>query len=109
MPLNSVLYAIPYIIIFGTLWFLYLNEVGRIKNGLSPKHSRNLAFSLLLVFIGLRGHLYSDFISYYPFFENLPTINKLNDIFQGNFEPGFVIYSSVLKTIIPNYNGTNKK
>jgi hypothetical protein len=103
MPLNSFLYSIPYIIIFVLLWFFYLNEIGRIENGFSSKYARNISFLLILGFIGLRGHLYSDFISYYPFFENLPTINKLDDFFQEKFEPGFVIYSSIIKTIIPNY------
>lgn len=103
MPLNSILYSIPYIIIFGMLWFLYLNEIGRIKNGLSPCYASNVAFLVMLVFFGLRGHLYTDFLSYYPFFRDLPTIDKLDDFFQGIFEPGFVIYSSILKTIAPNY------
>ena len=103
MPLYSFLYSIPYIIVFWLLWFLYLNEKGRIKNGLSPQIAGILVFFIMLIFIGLRGHVYSDFVSYYPFFSDIPTINKLDNIFQGLFEPGFVIYTSILKTIAPNY------
>jgi hypothetical protein len=103
MPLNSALYSIPYLIVFGLLWFLYLNEKGRIKNGLSPQHAGNIAFLLMLVFIGLRGHVYTDFINYYPFYRDLPPIYKLDNISRGFLEPGYVIFSSILKTIAPNY------
>ena len=103
MQYNSALYSIPYIVVFGLLWFLYLNEKGRIKNGLATRDAGNVAFFVLLIFIGLRGHLYSDFINYYDFFRNLPPIYKLNHIFQSPYEPGFIIYSSLLKTVAPNY------
>jgi hypothetical protein len=103
MPYYSVLYPLPYIIVFGVLWFLFLNEKGRIKNGLSPQNAKWIAFFLMLIFLGLRGHVYSDFINYYAFFRNLPPIHKLGDIFQGSYEPGFVIYSSIIKTITSNY------
>ncbi len=103
MPLNSALYSIPYIIVFVLLWFLYLNEKGRIKNGLSSQCAGIATFILMLIFFGLRGHVYSDFINYYPFFRDLPTITKLDNIFQSFVEPGYVIYTSILKTVIPNY------
>lgn len=60
------------------------------------------AYAILLWFIGLRGHMYSDFIVYYPLFEELPAISDL-EVGDYLMEPGFIIYSSLIKTIFPNY------
>ena len=98
--------AIPYILLCLFLFFLYLNESRKIKL-ISVSNSRKVAFFVLLAFLGLRGHIYSDFISYYPFYEELPNIFNLSQrlFSKWYFEPGFVIYSSIIKTIIPNYFG----
>ena len=96
--------AIPYIIVCIVLFYLYLNENGTF-HVFSEKKAQNIAFILLLVFIGLRGHIYSDFIQYYRFFEQLPNLFELDIYFFSDwyFEPGYVLYSSILKTILPNY------
>lgn len=101
------MYSIPYIIVALVLFFLYGCECGKIKCGITAKQARTIAFLLLLFFLGLRGHIKSDFISYYPFFEDLPNIFELNfsNIKDFQWEPGFIIYSSLVKTIIPNYFG----
>ena len=101
------MYSIPYIIVALVLFFLYGCECGKIKCGITAKQARTIAFLLLLFFLGLRGHIKSDFISYYPFFEDLPNIFELkfNSIRDFQWEPGFIIYSSIVKTIIPNYFG----
>lgn len=99
------MYSIPYILLALTLLFLYYNESKRIHM-VPPSVAVKLAFVILLVFMGLRGHIYSDFISYYPFYEDLPNIFNLKGrLYDYNFEPGFVIYSSLVKTIMPNYFG----
>lgn len=99
--------AIPYILVALILFFLYLCESKRIKSNISISTAQRLSFVILLVFIGLRGHIYSDFISYYPFYDDLPNIYNLRSSFltEHRFEPGFVLYSSLIKTIIPNYFG----
>ena len=96
--------AIPHIIVCIVLFYLYLNENGTF-HVFSEKKAQNIAFILLLVFIGLRGHIYSDFIQYYRFFEQLPNLFELDIYFFSDwyFEPGYVLYSSILKTILPNY------
>lgn len=101
------MYSIPYIIVALVLFFLYGCECGKIKCGITAKQARTIAFLLLLFFLGLRGHIYSDFISYYPFYEELPNIFKLTPrhIEDYGWEPGFVIYSSIIKTFMPNYFG----
>lgn len=99
--------SIPYIIFTLILFFLYACEARKIKCGLTIKSVQNIAFVLLLVFIGLRGFVYSDFVAYYTFYEDLPNIFNLssNDIADNIWEPGFIVYSSIIKTIIPNYFG----
>lgn len=100
------MYSIPYLIVTLILLVLYLIESGKISL-FSASTARKIALFVLFVFIGLRGHLYSDFISYYPWYNDLPNIFNLRDAFDldWRFEPGFVIYSSIVKTIIPNYFG----
>ena len=76
--------AIPYIIVCIVLFYLYLNENGTF-HVFSEKKAQNIAFILLLVFIGLRGHIYSDFIQYYRFFEQLPNLFELDIYFFSDW------------------------
>lgn len=105
MSIHSFTYSIPYLIVAFILFLLFLSENKKLHI-FSVKTSRKVSFIIMLVFIGLRGHLYSDFISYFPFFQSLPTLGKLNIIEvlkDSGFEVGFIIYSSLIKTIFPDY------
>lgn len=53
------------------------------------------------IFIGLRGHIMSDFIIYYPFYnETCPSLLILFDAWPASlFEPGYVLYASIVKTL----------
>lgn len=97
--------AIPYLLVAITLFFLYLCECRKIRCGISKKTAQRISFVVLLIFMGCRGHIYSDFISYYPFYNNLSDIFHITKYtFTDNlFEPGYIIYSSILKTIFPDY------
>lgn len=99
MAETSYLYAVPYLVVFFILCYLYYRE--RKQDILAGR----VAFVVLLLFIGLRGHVYSDYAAYYPFFEDLPTIFGWDlDLLEfENFEVGFVLYSSFVKTLFPNY------
>lgn len=102
--LDKILYAAPYLIIAFILFLLYYQEQYLIKQKKSPTPISISAFIILWLFLGLRGHIYTDFISYYSFYE------KLTPIFQPNvsehyYEPGFVLFSKIIKTFIPNYHG----
>ena len=96
--------ALPYILLSTALVWLYANESRRLRY-LTPRAASWCAFILLFLFIGLRGHLYSDFINYFPFYESLPTIFHLNSSTMAHylFEPGFVIYSSTIKSLGADY------
>lgn len=98
MLLNSWLYSIPYIFVFILLCFLFEREI---RGSFYAKH---VAFFILLLFLGLRGFVGSDFASYYLFFKELPTLWDFKRIETSfKFEPGFVLYSSIIKSIFPNY------
>lgn len=99
-------YSIPYLVVILILLVLYLCEKGKLSL-CSASMARKIALFVLFVFIGLRGHLYSDFINYYPWYRDLPNMFHLREAFDldRRFEPGFVVYSSIIKTLMPNYFG----
>ena len=90
----SYIYTLPYIIILLILYYLYRREQNH------KRFAKQGAF-----FIGLRGFVASDYASYYPFFEELPTLSKLefNSLYSEGFEFGFIFYSSIIKTIYPDF------
>lgn len=98
------MFFLPYIFLAFVLFFLYLNEKGRI-HVFSRKSAIWIAYIIMWAFVGLRGHMNSDFIVYYPYFEKIPDIFHFSSKYltsQG-FEIGFNIYTSIIKTITPNY------
>lgn len=97
----SFTYSIPYLSISFLLFTLCNFEWRKTTNAITIRY----IFFILLIFIGLRGHLYTDYINYYPFFKSLPEITDLSwrYISTSEFENGFVIYSSFVKTICANY------
>lgn len=97
-------FALPYLIVAGLLTFFYFGECGRIKN-LSPRQSINCAYLLMLVFIGLRGFILTDYINYFSLYQGLPTITNLKFSGYEKLEPGFILYSSIIKTLGFNYFG----
>lgn len=95
-------------------------EFWLIKYSLSTKYIRLATVFGLILFFGLRGFVYTDWMSYYPLFKNIPifwgnevgkianhTINEQfkTDIVNGTvgIELGFIYSTALFKTIIPNY------
>lgn len=72
-------------------------------------------FVLLLLFLGLRGFIYSDWVSYYPAFETFPTINTVEwkyflswtERSGSDWEPGFRLYMLLLKSMGIDYFAWN--
>lgn len=100
MQLHSYIYCLPYIGIAFLCLFCYRYEL----QASTRKITAQFLFLFLLFFIGLRGHLYTDFISYYAFFQEIPTLCNIEKILNySEYEFGFTIYTSIFKTFIPNY------
>lgn len=108
MPEHSFLYSIPYFLFFVYLsGFLYLE--------IKYRQDRKIFFSIryftvfgLIFFLACRGLVSSDWVSYYPFFEELPTLGNgwtaITEYAKKSFfENGFCIYSSLVKSIFPSY------
>jgi hypothetical protein len=59
----------------------------------------------IVLFFGLRGFIGWDWTTYYPTFKTIPALFSLKGtVFtETRYEPGFVVYISVIKTIWNNY------
>ncbi len=101
------MYFLPYLFICFVLWILFIREQELIRKRLSPLSPRLVAVFILLIFLGLRGFIYSDFVGYYKLYEKTPTIFSLKPIyFDGKeIEYGFLVYTSVIKTFGFDYFG----
>lgn len=99
MPLVSYLYSLPYIICVLFCFACY--NIGRVKR---TKKITIVCLALFFIwFFGLRGFLFTDFINYYTYFNELTNILSYNAAKEMIYEPGFVIYSKIVKTFFPNY------
>lgn len=112
MPQFSFIYSIPYVIFF---LLLYVNALP--INKLNSNSTYSWSFNnwlqiftivvILLVFIGFRGFIYTDWISYYPFFNTAPTLfdgwQTIVVFFHSPWENGFLLYTILLRTVSANY------
>lgn len=112
MPLHySYIYSVPYLLYLLFLIYFLFKENQYINNKRSIKKIELIIVLSLLLFIGLRGFVYTDWITYYDFFQKLPTIYEweswtLESVkINWGFEEGFILYSIILKSIFPNYFG----
>lgn len=113
MPLNSFVYAIPYIFIFLFLVILSLPYTNNnVKfNSMYKIYSTMLVFILLFIFFGLRGFIFTDWKAYYDCFMRSPVIgdSKLKKDFFFNadlyssWEKGFLWLNVICKSIIPEW------
>lgn len=101
---QSYSYSIIYIVVILILFYLAYEE-GRWRSVSVIHRNRliNIGVFLLILFFGLRGFVHTDFQNYYPWFQELPLLEDLGVDSLVAYEPGFVLLSSVSKTIIPNY------
>jgi len=112
MPTFSFSYSIPYIILF---LIVYINSIPLYKTNTVSLYNYNYSiwlqrFSvavLLIIFIGCRGFLYTDWISYYPVYDSAPSLfdgaKSISNFFEENWENGFLFYMILCKTISSNY------
>lgn len=104
MKAFSYTYSLPYIAFIIFLIVLMLWEFHKINKSKDIKQIRYLTIIGYLFFFGLRGYVSTDFYLYYPFFENLPTLWSGKNIFISDYyEPGFVVYSSIIKSVFNDY------
>ncbi len=120
MPITSYQYSIPYLIFLFYLVILVFIEFRQINAGKNTTFTRWATLIGALVFVGLRGFIYSDWISYYNLFEKIPTFweGGLSSFSKSDFseqfatdvnvgksgmEIGFLYFTYFFKSIFPNY------
>ena len=66
-----------------------------------------LVFLVLLFFLGFRGYVATDYVNYYPFFQDIPSLFDSDfslDYFNTNgWEKGYLLYALICKTICPSF------
>ncbi|MDR6923462.1 MULTISPECIES: EpsG family protein [Chryseobacterium] len=105
MKFSSIEYSIPYVFIFLILFACAILEQKNIDRIISRNKLRNFAFILVLLFFGLRGYVASDWISYTHLYRDIVPINQLSlKTFKTiTYEPGFLVFTSLIKTFSDNY------
>lgn len=99
MPVHSYSYSVPYIIV----------AIIAITLAILAQYTKNKKIFLfclsciLIYFLGFRGYVLTDFLNYATYFNRLPTITNLTPDDLLRFEPLFVLYSSLIKTLVNNY------
>lgn len=109
-PIYSYSYSVPYLLFALFLLLLAFYEYqGKAKR----KTVRSLCIVSFILFAGLRGFIFYDWMGYYPMFESVDTLLNFSSesfsmvLMDGKevdlVEPGFVLYMSVIKTIWNNW------
>ena len=97
-------YSLPYILLLTFYGFLaYLYE--QIDNEFRKKQISIVAVLVFFIFFAFRGYLYTDWVSYVQYFENIEWNHAIiNDIDGEDFkEPGFALLAVLCKTFVNNY------
>ena len=100
-----MIYALPYCIVTILIFSLTLipKQAGIVQYKFLPRYS---IIVFLLFFIGCRGFIVTDWVSYYPYYKKVPSVfdSSLSKFLNSwQWEKGFLLYSSILKTISSNY------
>lgn len=105
--MESLTFSLPYLLVTGLFVALTLLER---QHRTSPSRQQLFRFGCIfiyLIFIGLRGYIGTDWYTYRVIFDDTPTL------FSGDWrgfwsthwlEPGFVVFTSALKSVWDNYH-----
>ncbi len=101
------MYSLPYLFIFVLTFMLIFKPQD--TNGFLCETNKAWYISIvLLLFLGLRGFVSTDWTNYYPFYQALPTIESGLYLFNfhayySTWEKGFLVFSSILKSLGCDY------
>jgi len=112
-PTFSYNYSPPYVFLFFIFFFLFLWENKIRKNDGNINTVRYLCMLVFFIFFGFRGYLDTDFVVYYPVYEDAPTLadpkgvlrffSGVNKDYLLKIEPGFKTLIILLKSIWEDY------
>ena len=105
--MSGLIYSIPYQVFIAICIVLaLLDRHFRNRMDIRPL-IRGGCIVLYLLFIGLRGHIGTDWYNYYRIFEDVPSLTQggLGEYVSENLlEPGFLVLVSFVKTIWADYH-----
>lgn len=96
-------YSTPYILLVCLFLIISFFQIFFSFDNKSNNGINKIVGLSFICFFGLRGFVGWDWYSYYPYFKILPDLFNINSI-KLPFEIGFNYYSSLIKTIYPNYS-----
>lgn len=104
LPLQSLTYSIPYVIVFLILYIAVIPVSKKNIAFVNRVPQIQLLFLTLFFFIGLRGYISWDWKNYFSFWQSCPTLwngfsNVSRFVINHHWEKGFVLYSILLKSI----------
>lgn len=102
-----MVFSIPYCLAF---MFILVMELTPKQSGLvTVKYVPVLSIlCFLIIFVGFRGFIVTDWVNYYPYFEKtVPSLfngDKVGTFIDSYpWEKGFLLYSVLMKTLCPDY------
>lgn len=102
--IRRMTYAIPYLVLltfYGILAFCYEN----VEDSQRRKQITIVAIIVFYVFFAFRGYLYTDWMSYVKYLENVEWDNVLSPEVKDTDvkEPGFALIAMLCKTVFDDY------
>jgi hypothetical protein len=90
-------YSLPYILLLLFILGISLIQIGLHLTDKSRKRINYFVMGAYVLFFGFRGFIGWDWTNYYPYFQSITP----NNLFS--FEPGFVFYTLLIKSIFKDY------
>ncbi len=111
--MGRYLVSLPYVLVFFLLFIISIP----VKNGKNFSGKYLAAYSnivllyVLVFFVVTRSFVYNDYLNYYPYYNDTPTLFSKKDLLLNFFikgqyrswEKGFLVYTVLIKTLSPNY------
>lgn len=87
-------------ILLGVLLLLSLVELSFTKHKVLCNQLFHIGFAFTVVWVSIKYYIGPDIFTYVPFYEDIPSLKEIiSGSYTGEFEIGFAIFCSVLKTI----------
>ncbi|GMO37886.1 MAG: hypothetical protein Ta2B_17590 [Termitinemataceae bacterium] len=108
-PLYSYTYCIPYIAIFllFVFWSFSIHTKSNAINIGYTMLQRYAVGAVFIVFIALRGFVETDWVNYYPLYQDAPSLFGNTDVIKYlegfGSEQLFYVYTVLCKTVSENY------
>ncbi|MGI6232503.1 MAG: EpsG family protein [Prevotella sp.] len=101
---NSPLISIPYVLLVVFLGILSIVQHQNCQDRELCHRLKIVGLGIFFIFFAFRGFIFTDWITYYPEFEDRSWDDLLNYNVGESREPGFLLLELLCKSIIDNYH-----